>query len=158
MSMEPSSTAFCRAGALVTTIALISLGISGPAAARGVAAMGRVHAVRVVPRAPAQPGIVHGNVAPQQAMRPANQAVLGNRFRPHRFGRRTAGLFLPYNPYLVDFGGQPAAPQFPDGYDPGPGFAGFEQPACVRPLIIHIKPTRHARHFPRVIYGRPLPC
>jgi hypothetical protein len=55
-------------------------------------------------------------------------------------------------------GGQPGAPQFPDGYDPEPGFAPFEQPACVRPLIIQIKPMRHAAHFPRVIYGRPLPC
>jgi hypothetical protein len=156
--MEPSSTAFWRAGALVTTIALMSLGISGPAAARGVAVMGRVHAVRVVPRLPAQPGIVHGSVAPQQVMRPANQAVLGNRFRPRRFGRTRAGLFLPYNPYLVDFGGQPGAPQTPDGYDPGYGVAAFEQPACVRPLIIQIKPMRHATHFPRVIYARPLPC
>jgi len=156
--MKPSSTSFCRAGALVTTIALISLGISGPAAARGVAAMGRVQAVKIVPGAPAHPGIVHRSVAPQQVVRPAKEAVLGNRFRPHRFGRTRAGLFLPYNPYLVDFGGQPRAPQFADGYDPGPDLAAFEQPACVRPLIIHINPMRHATHFPRVIYGRPLPC
>jgi hypothetical protein len=156
--MEPSSTAFYRAGALLTMIALVSFGISGPAAARGVAAMGRVQAIRVVPRIPAQPRIIHGNIAPQQVLRPANQAVLGSRFRPHRFRRARGGLFLPYDPYLVDMGGQPGAPQFPDGYDPGPGFGPFEQPACVRPLIIQIKPMRHAAHFPRVIYGRPLPC
>jgi hypothetical protein len=156
--MEPSSTPFRRSGALLTMIALMSLGICGPAAARGVAGMGRVHAVRVVPRIAAQPRIIQGSVAPQQVLRRAHQAVLGNKFRPRRFGRARAGLFLPYDPYLVDMGGQPGAPEFPDGYDPGPGFAAFEEPACVRPLIIQIKPMRHATRFPRVIYGRPLPC
>jgi hypothetical protein len=76
--MEPSSTAFCRAGALLTLIALISSDMSEPAAARGVAAMGRVQAIRVVPRIPVR--TLHGNIAPQQVFRLQKQAVLGKRF------------------------------------------------------------------------------
>jgi hypothetical protein len=78
--MEPSSTAFCRAGALLTLIALISSDMSEPAAARGVAAMGRVQAIRVVPRIPVQPRTLHGNIAPQQVLRLQKQAALGKRF------------------------------------------------------------------------------
>jgi hypothetical protein len=34
----------------------------------------------------------------------------------------------------------------------------FERAACVRPLIIEIRPVQHAAHLPRVIYGRPPAC
>ena len=155
--MEPSSTAFCRAGALLTMIALISIAMCESAAARGLATMGRVQAVRVVPRIPVQPRALQGGVAHRQVLRPANPALLGNPFPSHRFRRTTRGFYLPYDPYLVDTG-QPGAPAFPGDYEFGPAIEPFVQPACVRPLIIQIKPRRHATHFPRVIYGRPLPC
>jgi hypothetical protein len=70
----------CRAGALLTLIALISSDMSEPAAARGVAAIGRVQTIRVVPRIPVQPRTLHGNIAPQQVFRLQKQAVLGKRF------------------------------------------------------------------------------
>lgn len=155
--MEPSSTAFCRAGALLTLIALISSDMSEPAAARGVAAMGRVQAIRVVPRIPVQPRTLHGNIAPQQVFRRQKQAVLGKRFGTI-ISAEQGRLFLPYDPYLVDMGDSRTRRNFPTATISDRPSCLFEQPACVRPLIIQIKPARHATHFPRVIYGRPLFC
>jgi hypothetical protein len=149
--MEPSSTAFRRAGGLLTIIALISLARSEPAAARGFIGMGRVQALRVVPRIPVPPRIVHRDFGNRHIAMPNNR-LIQNRFHGHRFGY----LSLPYAPYLVDTG-QPSGPGYAAD-DIGPSAVPFEPPACVRPLIIHIKPARHATGYPRVIYGRPLGC
>ena len=163
MSMEPSSTAFRRATALLTMIGLISLGISEPAAARGLAGMGRVQAVRVVPRIPVRPHAVRGDIARRPMLHARNPEPVDRRFHRRRLHRRAAWLSLPYDPYLIDTGqpgyaGQPDPGYFPDEYDAGPTVLPFELPACVRPQIIEIRPPRHATRLPRVIYGRPLAC
>ena len=155
--MEPSSTAFRRAGALLTMIGAISLGVCAPAAARGAAGMGRVQAVRVVPRIPVRPHSVPGDVARGQVSHAGNPAAIDRRFHRHRLHRRAAWVSLPYAPYLIDTG-EPGPQYFPDGDDIGPIVQPFERPACVRPLIINIKRARHAAPLPRVIYGRPLAC
>jgi hypothetical protein len=150
--MEPSSTPFRRAGALLTIIALASLGISEPAVARGFAGMGRVQAIRVVPRIPVQSHAIRRHFENRNFLAP-NRRLAEQRFHRNRFGY----LSLPYAPYLIDTG-QPGASPFPDGDEIGPAVVPFERAACVRPLIIEIRPVQHAAHLPRVIYGRAPAC
>ena len=155
--MEPSSTPFCRAAALSAIIALTSFAVPEPALARGFAGMGRVRAVQVVPRTPVHAAIVNRNAASRQIVgAPHNPSI------QHRLHRRLfpgVGFSGPYGyPYVFDTG-QPDAPELAAagyGFDPQP--VPYDRPACVRPLIITIKPVRHATHTPRVIYGRPPVC
>ncbi|MBV9064316.1 MAG: hypothetical protein JO004_00945 [Methylobacteriaceae bacterium] len=119
--------------------------------------MGHVQAIHVVPRIPAQPRTARGGVAPRQVLRQTNRMAPDNRFGRNRFRHARGGLFLPYAPYIVDMG-EAGGSQLPAAYDSGPAYVPFQQPACVRPLIIHVKPARHAIDYPRVVYGRPLPC
>jgi hypothetical protein len=149
--MEPSSTAFRRAIALLTIAASLSLASSGPVAARGVVSMGRVQAIRVVPRIPVQSHAIRRHFENRHFLAP-NRRFAEQRFHRNRFGY----LSLPYAPYLIDTG-QPGAPD----YDPGgigPNIVPYERPVCVRPLIIEIKPAKHAAPWPHVIYGRPPIC
>jgi hypothetical protein len=83
--------------------------------------------------------------------------------RPHRRFLRGAvfGFSDPYgyaSPYPVPYPVDTAEPDYAaaDGVDPGA--LPFAPAACVRPLIIHIKPVARAAHLPRVIYGRPPIC
>ena len=150
--MEPSSTAFRRAIALLTIAASLSFASSGPVAARGVVSMGRVQAIRVVPRIPVQSHAIRRHFENRHFLAP-NRRFAEQRFHRNRFGY----LSLPYAPYLIDTG-QPGASPFPDGDEIGPAVVPFERAACVRPLIIEIRPVQHAAHLPRVIYGRPPAC
>jgi hypothetical protein len=154
--MEPSSTPFRRAGVLLTIIALMFLSPSGPAAARGFAGMGRAQAVHVVPRIPVRSHALRGDSVHQHVLAPRS-ALVGDRLRRHRFGT-AAGFSGPYGyPYLMNTE-QPDGSALAAGYDAEPGFEAYDRPACVRPLVISIKPTRHATEWPRVIYGRPPAC
>jgi hypothetical protein len=154
--MEPSSTPFRRAGALLTIIALTSLAVAEPVAARGFAAMGRARAIHVVARIPIQSRAPRGDAIQPHVAAPRN-ALFNDRLRRHRFGT-AAGFSGPYGyPYTINTD-QPDASALGDGYDGGPGFVPYDRPFCVRPLIIRIKPTRHATDWPRVIYGRPPAC
>jgi hypothetical protein len=157
--MEPLSTAFRRALAALGVGAVICLDLPADAearaGARGAVTMGHVQAVRVVPSIPTHrggvPHIVHRQFDRQHFVDPHR------RFAQHRFGRgRHAYLSLPYAPYIVDTGG-PSAPAYAGDYPAEPGIA-YEQPVCVRPLIIEIKPAKHAGQQPHVIYGRPPVC
>ena len=161
--MEPSSKPLRRAGALLIMIALASfasLAWLQSAAARGfgVARVGRVQAIRVVPRIPPQIQPVQRTINPHPVV-PTRNAFLQNRL--HRHSVRGAGFGFPYG-----YGYGYVSPDAADAGQPdyaAPGVieaAGlpFEQAACVRPLIIAIKPTRHDESLPRVIYGRPPPC
>jgi hypothetical protein len=159
--MEPSSTPFRRAGTLLTITALISLGISSSASARGFVGMGRVQAIHVVPRIPVGPQAVHRESAGRPVRMAPQNALLQH--RPHRrfFRGAVFGFSDPYGyaspypvPYPVDTGGPDYAAA--DAVDPG--VLPFAPAACVRPLIIHIKPVAPAAHLPRVIYGRPPIC
>jgi hypothetical protein len=152
--MEPSSTPFRRAGALLTIIALASLSPSGPAAARGVVGMGRVQAVHVVPRVSVQSRPLGGVSVRRNVAAPRN-ALINDRLRHHRFGTGFSG---PYGyPYVINTE-QPDPSMLAAGYDAEPGLVPYDRPACVRPLVIKIKPTRSATDWPRVIYGRPPAC
>jgi len=154
--MEPSSTPFCRAAALLAVVAATSLARPEPVLARGFAGMGRVHAVHVVPRAPVR-AAVNRNIANRQiAGRPRSASM---QHQLHRRLFRGAGFSGPYGyPYIFDTG-QPDAPEVAGGgYGFEPQFVPYGRPACVRPLIIEIKPAKRAAHSPRVIYGRPPVC
>jgi hypothetical protein len=154
--MEPSSTPFPRAGALLTVIALTPLAVAEPVAARGFAAMGHAQVVHVVPGSPAQSHALRRNTVHQQVVAPRN-ALLNDRFRRHRF-RTAAGFSGPYGyPYVIN-ADQPYTSALADGYDAEPGFVPYDRPVCVRPLIIRIRPTHHVADWPRVIYGRPPAC
>ncbi len=145
ISMEPSSTAFRRAVALLTIAA--SLHWRPPRLVRG----GASSAWGVYRRS--APHVVRGELVNRHAI-VTNHRRAHDRFnRHHRFGE----LSLPYAPYLVDTGEPPGAPVFADGDDVGAQVVPYERPVCVRPLIIKIK-VRHAGHLPRVIYGRPPIC
>ena len=150
--MEPSSTAFRRAIALLTIAAPLSLASSGPVAARGVVSMGRVQAIRVVPRIPVQSQAIRRDFGNRHFLAP-NRRFAEQRFRRNRFGY----LSLPYAPYLIDTG-QQSAPDYDPGGGIGPNIVPYERPVCVRPLIIEIKPAKHAAPWPHVIYGRPPIC
>jgi hypothetical protein len=151
--MEPSSTPLRRAGALLTIVALTSLAVVEPAAARGFAVMGRAQAIHMVAGMPIQSRVPRGD---RHVVAPRN-AFFNDRLRRHRFGT-AAGFSGPYGyPYTIDTD-QPDASALGDGYDAAPGFVPYDRPFCVRPLIIRIKPTRHATDWPRVYYGRPPAC
>jgi hypothetical protein len=150
--MEPSSTPFRRAGVLLSIIALMSLLPSGPVAARGFTGMGRAQAVHVVPPIPVRSHALRGDSVHQHVVAPRS-ALVGDRLRRHRLGT-AAGFSGPYGyPYLINTE-QADGSALAAGYDAEP----YARPACVRPLVISIKPTRHATDWPRVIYGRPPAC
>jgi hypothetical protein len=87
-----------------------------------------------------------------------NDALTRQHARRHRFEGEGIGLWnVPAYSYGGDVG-QPSPPQLAAGDDFAPTFVPFERPACVRPLIIQIKPMQHASRLPRVLYGRPLVC
>jgi hypothetical protein len=159
--MEPSSTPFRRAGALLTISALTSLTLLQPVVARGFAGMGRVQAIRVVPRIPIQPKSVHREFVARPIAAPRN--AFKNAFLQHRLHRQffrgaAVGSSGPYGyPYAVDAGEQ-SAPALIAADEIGSPVLPYEQPACVPPVIIEIKPVHRAAHLPRVIYGRPPPC
>jgi hypothetical protein len=164
--MEPSSTPFCRAGALLAIIALASLAGPELALARGFAGIGRVQAIRVVPRAPVQSGIAsrtlgggHLAAAPNNSLvQHRNSAFIRHGLHRRLFGGAAVALSGPYgSPYAVDTS-QPSPSQIAAAEAIEPMVVPFEGPACVRPLIIQIKPVQRAAHLPRVIYGRPPPC
>ncbi len=153
--MTPLSTAFRRALAALSVGGFVSLGVPADAGARGVLSLGRVQAVRVVPSIPAHrrgvPHIVHRQFDHRHFVDPHR------RFAQHRFNRGRHGyLSLPYAPYVVDTGGA-GAPAYAGDYAAAPTIT-YEQPVCVRPLIIQIKPAKHAGQQPHVIYGRPPVC
>jgi hypothetical protein len=159
--MEPSSTPFRRVGTLLTITALISLGISSSASARGFVGMGRAQTIHLVPRIPVRSQVVHGASAGRPVGMAPQNAFLQH--RPHRrfFRGAVLGFSDPYGyaspypvPYPVDTGERDYAAV--DAVDPG--VLPFAPAACVRPLIIHIKPVAPAAHLPRVIYGRPPGC
>jgi hypothetical protein len=156
--MEPSSTSFRRAGTLLTMIALVWLGGSGSATARGFVGMGRVQAIRVVPGIPARPQPVHRQIVPRPVVSMPNNSFLQHRLHRHRlFGGAAFGFSGPYgyaSPYPIETGEPDLAAYGPVESADLP----FERAACVRPLIIHIKPVERAVHLPRVIYGRPPIC
>ncbi len=151
--MTPLSTVFRPALAALSLGACVSLGLPADAAARGVLSLGRVQAVRVVPSIPAHrrggPHIVHRQFDHRHFVDPHR------RFAQHRFGRN-GYLSLPYAPYIVDTGAA-GTPAYAGDYAAAPSIA-YEQPVCVRPLIIEIKPAKHAGQQPHVIYGRPPVC
>jgi hypothetical protein len=155
--MEPSSTPFCAAAALSAIIVLTSLAVPEPALARGFAGMGRVHAVHIVPRAPVRAAMVNRNSVNRQFAGAPRAASIQH--RSHRRLFPGAGFSGPYGyPYVFDTG-QPDAPEVAaGGYGFEPQDVPYDRPACVRPLIIQIKPVKHATHSPRVIYGRPPIC
>jgi hypothetical protein len=150
--MEPSSTAFRRAVALLTIATMISLVSSASVAACGVVGMGRVQAIRVVPRVSVQSHGIHRHFQNRHFAAP-NRRFIERRFHANRFGY----LSLPYAPYLIDTG-QPSAPTYDPGGDIGPTIMPYERAACVRPLIIQIRPAKRAASWPHVIYGRPPVC
>ena len=150
--MEPSSTAFRRAIALLTIGGSLSLASSGPVAARGAVSMGRAQAIRVVPRMPAQSHAIRRHLENGHFVAP-NRGFAEQRFHRNRLGY----LSLPYAPYLIDTG-QQSAPAYDSGGGIGPDIVPYERPVCVRPLIIEIKPAKHAAPWPHVIYARPPVC
>jgi hypothetical protein len=119
--------------------------------------MGRVQAIRVVPRAPVRAAIVNRNAANRPIAGVPRAASFQNRL--HRRLFPGVGFSGPYGyPYVFDTG-QPDAPEFPAAsYGFEPPVVPYDRPACVRPLIIEVRPVQHAAHLPRVIYGRPPAC
>ena len=155
--MEPSSTSFRRAGALLTMTAVVWLSSLDQSAARGFAQMGRVQAIRAVPGIPAQIHPAHRAISGHPIVAPRN-AFLQHRLSHRHFARGAAsgpwGSYGYASPYVLDAG----QPEFAAPGAIEPVLVPFEQAACVRPLIIEIKPTQHAERLPRVIYGRPPLC
>jgi len=145
ISMEPSSTAFRRAVALLTIAASLSLASSAACAGRGVVSMGRVQAIRAACRSPRA----------RESPCDRHESSPGPRsFQSVPSVRRTfAALCAVFGGYR-----RAAAPVFADGDDVGAQVVPYERPVCVRPLITQIKQVRHAGHLPRVIYGRPPIC
>jgi hypothetical protein len=155
--MEPSSTPSRRAGALLTIIAVMSLVPSGPAAARGFAGMGRAQAIHVVPRAAVHLPIVHRPLVNPRLVAAPGNALIHHRLHRRLFGGAAVGLSGPYGyPYAIDAGQPPDSALA--AADIEPGLVPYDRPACVRPLVIRIKPAPQATDWPRVIYGRPPPA
>jgi hypothetical protein len=162
--MEPSSTFLRRTGALLTTIALIASSFVAPASARGFVGAARVQLPHVVPRAivphaNVQMPAPHRDLANPGSVRRSSDAVIEPYRHRHRFQGAGIGLWnSPVYSYSGDTG-QPSLPQLAaadDNFEPAA--VPFERPACVRPLIIHLKPVQRFSRLPRVIYGRPLVC